>query len=490
MKACVLLAIGLTACATAAAQVPCKNHYILAEPCRVDVLRTWRWESAGAMSTPRRSHAATLLEDGRVLVVGGIGESDSTTIPNYLANAEIYDPATNRWSPVPDMTIRRALPVTIRLRDGRVLATGDIGTWQEDFVITGIAEAYDPATGRWSGAGRMITPRVGHTMTLLDDGTVLVAGGLDQYDMPVGAEIYDPVANRWEIAPPMRTLRFAHTATRLPDGSVLVAGGSDDDYYGAAIAGAERYDPVQRKWLDASQLSAARYSHTATLLPDGEVLVVGGYNHVPSRDSRSSTTYYTPTSFAVADRFGRSGWSVEAPLNFARTQHAAAPLPGRHGAGERRRSLDRWGDELFSDRLRHGRSLRPRDRFLVDGPGQQREPKQSHGDGARGRARAHRRGRGPRHAAIQLRAARQRRDLRAAEDAHVDGLRAAAALAAGQSFAQPLTLFGYVGALRCFVACSKAYARAISFASLHAAPTNEIPHGKPCTNPAGTVMCG
>jgi N-acetylneuraminic acid mutarotase len=328
MKAYVLLAIALTACASAAAQVPCKNHYILAEPCRVDVLRTWRWESAGAMSTPRRSHAATLLEDGRVLVVGGIGESDSATIPNYLASAEIYDPATNRWSPVPDMTIRRALPVTIRLRDGRVLATGDIGTWQEDFVITGIAEAYDPATGRWSGAGRMITPRVGHTMTLLDDGTVLVAGGLDQYDMPVGAEIYDPVANRWEIAPPMRTLRFGHTATRLPDGSVLVAGGSDDDFYGAAIAGAERYDPVQREWLDASQLSAARYHHTATLLPDGEVLVVGGYNHVPSRDPRSFTTYYIPTSFAVAERFGRSGWSVEAPLNFARTQHAAAPLPG------------------------------------------------------------------------------------------------------------------------------------------------------------------
>jgi hypothetical protein len=137
---------------------------------------TGAWSSAAAMRARRVYHRATLLADGRVLVIGG-----------YLASVEIYSPATNTWAPAPSMSISRHLHTAILLADGRVLVTG--GNGSDYFAST---EIYDPATNSWAPAPSMSIGRAGHTATLLSDGRVLVTGGATHI---ASAEIYSAATN-------------------------------------------------------------------------------------------------------------------------------------------------------------------------------------------------------------------------------------------------------------------------------------------------------
>ena len=221
-----------------------------------------RWSPAGSMAAPRADHTATLLNDGRVLVVAGASGS------SFLNTAEVYDPASNRWSPVGNMAGVRSQHAAVLLPDGRVLAIGGFGS-------EATAERYDPASDRWSPAGRLNDGRVQHTATLLPNGQVLVVGGSSSSAGYLAtAETYDPAANAWRPVGKMAGPRSGHTATLLPDGWVVVAGGTDGS---RPVAAAERLnvgDPTS--WVAAGALAVGRWMHTATLLPDGRVLVVGG----------------------------------------------------------------------------------------------------------------------------------------------------------------------------------------------------------------------
>jgi hypothetical protein len=110
---------------------------------------------------------------------------------------------------------------------------------------------------------------------MLPDGEVLVAGGFDGGALP-GAELYDPVAGTWSVTGNLSNARYLHTATLLANGQVLVAGGLDSNI--AASPTAELYDPASRSWTETGSLTAGRYWHTATLLDNGEVLAVGGFD--------------------------------------------------------------------------------------------------------------------------------------------------------------------------------------------------------------------
>ena len=146
-------------------------------------------------------------------------------------------------------------------------------------VATGTASA-SIVEGGWVSTGKLNVARAGHTATMLRNGKVLVAGGwtgLDPGGYPINAdsaELYDPDAGTWSVTGRMNIPRSGHTATILPDGRVLVAGGSRSDYTPTELA--EVYDPVSGKWNPTGSLNTARQYHTATLLPTGKVLVLGG----------------------------------------------------------------------------------------------------------------------------------------------------------------------------------------------------------------------
>ena len=184
---------------------------------------TREWQQAATMNQPLFRQAAVLMSDGRVLVVGGALLSDGTE----SARAEIYDPATDTWTPTEDMSAERGRPNAMVLADGRVLVTGHR---RLDFrATTGRVDIYDPDTDTWTAADELSQPSDGHSLTLLPDGTVLAAGG----ENPVvrsssyysTTEIFDPSTNSWSPGPELSEPRAYHSATLLPDGRVLLVGG-------------------------------------------------------------------------------------------------------------------------------------------------------------------------------------------------------------------------------------------------------------------------
>ena len=183
---------------------------------------TGEWHQADAMDQPLFNQAAVLLSDGRVLVVGG-GLSDSTE----SARAEIYDPDADTWTPAEDMGIGRGRPKAILLPDGRVLVTGDRRS--DLSSTTGKVEIFDPETGTWTPADDLSRPSAGHSLTLLPNGKVLAAGGSHPVRIDssvyVTTQIFDPAANSWSLGPELSEPRTNHSATLLPDGRVLLIGG-------------------------------------------------------------------------------------------------------------------------------------------------------------------------------------------------------------------------------------------------------------------------
>jgi len=236
------------------------------------------WSSAGNMSVPHAFHTATLLPNGKVLVAGG--QVNCVACGGWFptGGTELYDPAANTWVAGASMATARQSHTATLLPNGKVLVTG--GAINDPCncsrsTVTSSAELYDPLSNTWSSAGAMSAPRAGHTATLLQNGKVLVVAGgtTGTPTLLATAELYDPVANTWVAAGSMATARSSHTATLLPNGKVLVAGGA---ITGGNTAAAELYDPVANTWVAAGSMALARESHTATLLPNGKVLVAGG----------------------------------------------------------------------------------------------------------------------------------------------------------------------------------------------------------------------
>jgi hypothetical protein len=321
-----ILASLLCAATTCAlAQVECKNHYILAEPCESPP--ELRWLDTTQPSIPHGAgHTATLLTSGGVLVAGGTSSEKV---------AQLYDPAAATWTMAGTMGIARMGHQAVLLRDGRVLVVG--GDPARSLQST--AEIFDPATLEWTPASPLalhrpswrVVPRPDFTATRLPDGRVLVVGGNDPTFSGIReAEIYDPASDTWQLTARSGVWRVGHSATLLADGRVLVAGGVTDWDFVWLAPFAETYDPRSDSWARAG-IGPARFDHSMIALGDGTVLFAAGAGPVPGAPLPAWMPWWiggvTETSVAYDARNGT--WTPAASLNAVSDFHISVNLGDR-----------------------------------------------------------------------------------------------------------------------------------------------------------------
>ncbi|WP_369174524.1 Kelch repeat-containing protein [Streptomyces sp. R28] len=288
------------------------------------------WTTVGPLPSPRQwpssQESAVLLDDGTALAAGGAVVRGTGT-----GECLLFDPKSRSWQPTAGMAQPRLLHSLTKLEDGKVLAVG--GMPQTDslpFTYLATAELYDPARKTWTSAGKLAIPRALHTATLLPGGKVLVAGGTGDQTPGVrrnlrSAEVYDPGSRTWTEVEPMTDARSDHRAVRLTDGRVLLVGGyaGADLYLHVPQSFCELYDPVTGSWAPTGSLRLPRGGHQATPLVDGTVLVTGGFAvtmrraRMYSAHSLWQTELYNP---------GSGLWTPSGNMPTGRSGHRAVPL--------------------------------------------------------------------------------------------------------------------------------------------------------------------
>lgn len=238
----------------------------------VGLQRTVNWTSTSNTATARCEHGVFSFSNGDVLSFGGNGGGTGLGTP--LATSERWSSTTQLWAASGIMNSSRAIFACCQLADGRIFACGG---YNAALSVVSSAEIYDPATGVWTAVtAPMHSGRIYHTATLLQDGRVLITGGSSAIGSGAlsTAEIFDPVAGSFTVTTgAMSIARTDHTATLLPDGQVLVAGGDD---YAVLTDVAETWNPTTGLFTVVGVMGHPRTQHMANLLSNGKVLIIGG----------------------------------------------------------------------------------------------------------------------------------------------------------------------------------------------------------------------
>jgi hypothetical protein len=266
----------------------------------------------GSMSPGQAGNTATLLNNGNLLIAGGINVISHTTRQSATADAQVYSVATKAFAPTGNMTVARDGHTATLLNNGVVLiaggSSGSSGPGSQ--TLQAAAELYNPATGTFAATGNLNAPRFLHTATLLNNGMVLIAGGGTGRSSLASAELYNPATGAFTPTGNLNIARQSHTATLLNNGMVLIAGGAGATGY---LASAELYNPATGTFTLTGSFVAGRSGHTATLLNNGMVLIAGGYN----TSYLGSADLYNPAT----GQFSPTG-----SLNYARAYHSATLL--------------------------------------------------------------------------------------------------------------------------------------------------------------------
>ena len=266
-----------------------------------------QWQTTSEMSISRSGHTATILENGRVLVVGG-------HTPAYTNSCELYDPITDTWAAAASLATAHAFHTATPVASGVLIAGGEADT----------AEHYKPETG-WSAAGTLIHgTRDDHTATKLPSGRVLVVGGVIDFTAASTCELYDPVLNQWSEAPPS-SISYGHTATLMNDGRVMIVGRA-----GNGDSKAKMFSEGSG-WTDVAVPSTAREEHAAAMLVDGSLLIAAG-----STDRSYTVEVYSPATNQWQNApnlsTGRQGPSGSALWNGCIAVVGGLKSPLSHGA--------------------------------------------------------------------------------------------------------------------------------------------------------------
>ena len=289
------------------------------------------WTPAAPMTDARLWATAVTLADGRALVAGGVQDEEIRP----LFTGEIFDPRTGTWSPTGRLNANHVRGAAVVLKDGRVLlvgASGDPDDGLLGFSPELAAEIYDPATNRWTLTGPMSVARVSAAVALLHDGRVLAVGGSSD-GIQAGAEIYDPASNAWTAVAPMSRARADAGATTLPDGRVLVAGG--DSLYLDGTVGweplttAEIFDPAAGTWSPTGGMSEQRGGDAAmATLADGRCIFVGGstFDRPVPIGVGSWVINSRPNTAAEVFDAASGTWSASAPSLYPHSDHVAVGL--------------------------------------------------------------------------------------------------------------------------------------------------------------------
>jgi hypothetical protein len=235
------------------------------------------WSAGPAMGSARQNAAAVTLNDGKVLVTGGL---------NGLGTADLYNPATGTWTTI-NMVSQRYLHQAEKLPDGRVLVIAGAGPGRTPLNT---AEIYDPATNTFTAVANMAESRDTFASTVLNNGKVLVHGGWSGSIVRSSGEIYDPATNTW-TATGASTVRAQHRLVTLPNGKVLMISGHTGAVHGPPEC--YLYDPTTNAWTQTGSMNIGRDRPQSALLTNGKVLTIGDYTTCELYDPATGTWSYT-----------------------------------------------------------------------------------------------------------------------------------------------------------------------------------------------------